>query len=531
MQRIATLFVIILLLYACTMIAPPQGGGQGKPQQVPEHPTGGNPIPATLPTEKITLDFSVNTTSPIAVHKDIYGFNTGFMFGGNIEDLPEVQRLSKSLSPVTLRFPGGTIANYYHPNLNGYGFKEEEVGQMKDFEGFLKSQPFEKSNYLDAFAKICKLTNSDVMFVANMLTGTIAENILAIDRLREKGLKIVGIELGNEFLLQRYRNNYPDVQTYITQAKSYAMAFRKKYPEIPLGVVGSEEGASTGTQAAQFTSTWNTTLSKESFFDAVVYHFYANTNYCNKLGDNGSSLKEVFDCALETTAIEHYDMIKLVTSELIKTYGTKRKIWITEWNTQQSPKYVGNTFIQAAMAAEFMFNTIEFNAANNNLIEYAHFHNYSGAGFANTLFSYNSQKLPTLNGDPLIGTNATYYPFLFFKEILFDGKASLVPLQYAYSGGLDDKQFNLKGFYNKDTRKLYLYYVNKSPSQVHLSNTQVRTAMKAKKLLGNNLYSSAGQTGFMTKRAAEFNLLQYKESAGSSLEIAPFSLGYFEVQM
>lgn len=205
------------------------------------------------------------------------------------------------------------------------------------------------------------------------------------------------------------------MQVYIDQAKTFAQAFRKKYPNIPLGVVGSGEGEATGSEMARFTNTWNEALAKENFYDAVVYHFYARTGVCNNLGDQGKSLREVFDCLLETTAIEHYNILEVVLNSLSNFYGTDRKIWITEWNTAESPKYVGNTFIQAAMAAEFIFNTIRYNSANKDRIEYTHFHNYTGAGFANTLFSLNSQQLPTLNGNPVIGTNCSYYTFAFSR--------------------------------------------------------------------------------------------------------------------
>ncbi|HYC28514.1 MAG TPA: hypothetical protein VEB42_06850, partial [Chitinophagaceae bacterium] len=219
----------MLFLQACTTLLPPVSGKPNPPLKAPGGARSGN-TPAPVPAENLTINFTVNTDRTQPVNTKIFGFNTGFMFGGNIEDLPEVQRLSKSLSPVTLRFPGGTIANYYHPDLPGYGFKEEEMGTMKDFEGYLKAQPFEKANYLENFAQIAKLTNSGVMFVANLLTGTIEENIKTIDRMQALGLKIVGIELGNEFLLQRYRGQFPDPQTYISKAKTYAAAFRKKYP-------------------------------------------------------------------------------------------------------------------------------------------------------------------------------------------------------------------------------------------------------------------------------------------------------------
>src|SRR5688500_5186743 len=128
MYRLLLLLCSLLLLQACTTLLPPISGKPQPPLKQPGGTRSGGGTPAPIPVENVSLSFSVNTGSTQPVNTKIFGFNTGFMFGGNIEDQPEVQRLSKSLSPVTLRFPGGTIANYYHPDLPGYGFKEEEMG-------------------------------------------------------------------------------------------------------------------------------------------------------------------------------------------------------------------------------------------------------------------------------------------------------------------------------------------------------------------------------------------------------------------
>jgi alpha-L-arabinofuranosidase len=523
----------VFLFSACALLQPPADGGNPPlqtQQKPPVAPPSSDPAAIIIPAGKVTVPFSINSSDPLLINTKIFGFNTGFMFGGDIQDLPEVQRLHRSISPVTLRFPGGTIANYYHPDKPGYGFREEEMGHMKDFSGYLRNQAFEKENYLEAFARLSKTTNTQVIYVANLLTGTIDENIRAIDRLQSHGLKVVGIELGNEFLLQRYRGNYPSVQVYIDQAKTFAAAFRKKYPGIPLAVVGSGEGEAIGSDAAKFTNLWNSTLAKETFYDAVVYHFYARTGACNKLGDEGKGLQEVFNCLLETTAIEHYNLVDLVMQNLIKTYGKNRKIWITEWNTAESPKYAGNTFIQAAMATEFMFNTIRFNSKNNNLVEYTHFHNYTGAGFANTLFSYNSKKLPTLNGDDIIGTNCSYYPFAFYKDILIDAKAALIPISYSYSVWLNDKVFNMQA-YKGNNNKLYVFFVNKSGQNIQLENKQWTKADKARILQAQHLYSTTGQAGYSDKRPGEVSNVKYRDTKDAGLLIPAFSLGYFELAL
>jgi hypothetical protein len=84
-----------------------------------------NLLPASTATVSVFVqpDFK-NTT---AINPKIFGVNIGFAFARELDKDSGFVQLLRDMHPASLRFPGGTVANWYHPNLPVYGYKANEI--------------------------------------------------------------------------------------------------------------------------------------------------------------------------------------------------------------------------------------------------------------------------------------------------------------------------------------------------------------------------------------------------------------------
>ena len=69
------------------------------------------------------LEIDTKTTTPL--RKELYGFNTNMISGDYGYLDTDFIALTNVLQPKTLRFPGGTVGNFYH--WKTAGFLENEM--------------------------------------------------------------------------------------------------------------------------------------------------------------------------------------------------------------------------------------------------------------------------------------------------------------------------------------------------------------------------------------------------------------------
>ena len=261
------------------------------------------------------------------------GFNTNaflYNFPGQKFTEEYLDTLNK-LSPQILRFPGGTIANKYHFSKSGYG-QNSNFDKMTD------------QNYIVEFCRLVKSMDRppQVLFVVNMFEhfykptrsdwDLLVENLAAILYLKKQGIKIVGVELGNEFYLYpvirgwnikisketivRLKQDSDDswwpvtFKKYNRLAKLYQAAIQKIDPNISIGI---PMGSSTNKNHRK----WNAFAAQMTFTDAYVQHWYG------QLGN----------AKTEQAALKQFDIFtKRVQKNITQLQQTHKQIWITEWN-------------------------------------------------------------------------------------------------------------------------------------------------------------------------------------------------------
>ena len=175
--------------------------------------------------------------------KRMVGFNVSNAFQYRNTNTPQFKELMSSVEPGILRFPGGTIGNFYHPDSGAYGFRTKETlwvdGQIGEHIRSLSGR-YEGSeqNHLSRFIQLCLDLDCKAIYVVNILTGTPREFDVVMNQLKNAGVEVAGVELGNEMYLKGYNDSIGNVRNYIERCKPFVKHIRQHFPAIPIAAVG-----------------------------------------------------------------------------------------------------------------------------------------------------------------------------------------------------------------------------------------------------------------------------------------------------
>ena len=76
-----------------------------------------------------TLSLEIDTRNGQPLRQALYGFNSNMMSGDYSYLDDDFVALTKALAPKTLRFPGGTVGNFYHWEPGGF-FENEMASTL-----------------------------------------------------------------------------------------------------------------------------------------------------------------------------------------------------------------------------------------------------------------------------------------------------------------------------------------------------------------------------------------------------------------
>ncbi len=327
---------------------------------------------------------------------ELYGFNTNMMSGDyGYLDLDFVA-LTKALRPKTLRFPGGTVGNFYHWKTAGF-VKSEMMTTLN-----AKLNKRNRGNYVklqrrrngkidfDEFMQLCSKLNITPIVVVNLWTGSPEESAEWVQYAKTKGYEIVHWELGNEYYLPHYVNKYPTVETYIARAKEHAAAMKAVNPNIKLSVCATPVAFhKEGWLLKTYQRKWDEGLAADtSFYDAFTVHVYA--------------YKAVRDEPIETMrgylfgwlhfavdeALDYYEKLfnPVDATSHAATVGatspSRKEMWITEWNIANPGNRVANTQLHAMYIGDFFLKMLSMPTVTQ-----ANFHVIAGPGKGFPAFS------------------------------------------------------------------------------------------------------------------------------------------------
>ena len=330
------------------------------------------------------LHLEVNTQKEIPLRKELFGFNSNMMNGesGYLDE--DFVELTKVLQPKTLRFPGGTVGNFYHWKIAG--FLENEMTTTLNTQlnkrnkgNFVKLKKSRNGKiHFDDFMQLCIDLDIIPIVVVNLWTGSPEESAEWVSYTKEKGYNITHWELGNEYYLPHYVNKYPIAATYMKTAKEHAIAMKAVDPNIKVSVCASpvafhKEGWLIKTPQRRWDQVLANTTdpTASSWFDAFSVHIYA--------------YKAVKNVDIEEMCGYLFGWIHYGIDEGMEYYQQlfpNKEMWVTEWNIANPANRVANTQLHAMYAGDFFLKLLSIPK-----ITQANFHVITGAGKGFPVFS------------------------------------------------------------------------------------------------------------------------------------------------
>ena len=278
---------------------------------------------------------------------DFFGVN--FPYSEVAKDGPatEAQRAEQlaALHPGTLRWPGGTDANYFRWR-QGYpepaGATANGLGQV-ELNGF----SFTLSDLLAAY----KRTGAPPVFDLNLMTpvglsdaARLADQVALLKKAQRMGLPIAYVELGNEFYLSTpdYTQRFPDGTSYGQTVAYFVSGLHRDFPGVLVAAVGS---LPQGTSRDQ---TWNSQMlnaaaAANGLPDAVTLHAYPQWTSPLTAADLPGFFAEPYATLGDINSVAH-------------GFPDPEPVWVTEYNlypqvtTTSSPAQY--TYAHALFVAE-----------------------------------------------------------------------------------------------------------------------------------------------------------------------------------
>lgn len=266
-------------------------------------------------------------------------FGVNFDYGGASEYSKDGTLDSQlaALKPGTLRYPGGTNANFFQWKL---GFPvNPPSGSACPTSSTSSAFRFTLSDLLAAY----KATKAPPVFDLNVMTSTQACQIALLRAAKQLGLPVKYVELGNEFYLgiQNYPHYFATAAAYGKKVASYVKAVRKDFPGALVAAVGSLPSSTARER------TWNSGMLDAArkaggLPNAVTLHVYPSYN---------KALAKSALPALFTEPYTELTTIRKVTGAL----PVRRPVWLTEYNLR--PKHTANSNPAQTSYAQALFVT------------------------------------------------------------------------------------------------------------------------------------------------------------------------------
>jgi hypothetical protein len=443
--------------------------------------------------------------------------NLGFNGTGFFEnyDADAIRWLHEWNQPFTIRVPGGAISKFHDPynNRHGWGMSKESVTNWFNTVGFdedgqgldkwlRKTEEQPDHSFMDDLIQLQKeFPEMQVIYVLNILNSTPEANMQALRYMISGGVKIVGVEAGNE-VYGKYAN-------FTEYAKDFEPVFRLVKNEFP--------GIKTAICAAPMKGiaqrdAWNKQMSTyKGAYDAAIVHFYYTRKELEdafaampdkvvlQQGKLHSQLDKAYRLAVNTL-MENQLFTHHITEA--KRLFPGKEVWITEWNTKPSDVF-NNTLLNGAWQMQSM---IEY----RDDVAYLCVHN----GVGPDKYGLISRKNKFDSANTQLVRRVGYWAFQLASEA---GSAEKIVEGKSYKIQIPDNETN-ECLYFTNFDEAYvpdIEYKNVSSATIHYVH-------------GKYIYSSSGWAGYMGKGTSpsyEINGIKVERFTGT---IPANSFGYIE---
>jgi hypothetical protein len=344
---------------------------------------------------------------------------------------PDLDAALASLRPGVLRYPGGTIGNYWDGGTGWFQPNGPWPAQTNGDTGQLIT-PFDNSPA--AFKVALQKSGAEALFVVNMLTvdghlaqpaenqHVIDEGIVFLRAAASAGIAVKRIELGNEFYLagssagphgSDYTTRFPTATAYAQHANAWVTALRAAFPAAQIAAVGAD---ATGSNAARREG-WNAAvLGVLSGVNALTLHPYIPVT--NAAASPQSLL-----------SLPYQRVQSLIATEFQQLAARGLTGWVTEFNmVDRTPNLTfAGTWTHGLFVAAYAILL-----AQNPSITLIDLHNVVGDAVAGTLFDSTDGFRKPIPVTQFLGRTAMGTTY---ASLLQASSTSTIGQQLAFAGG------------------------------------------------------------------------------------------------
>ncbi len=335
-------------------------------------PVGGDDSDVVVPGPGGSLQAKINIYADEKVRdipRSLYGTNLNWVDSGNSIFDPRTHKpnatiidLAKDLNVSLVRFPGGTLGDYYHWR-DGVGPQNARPSKPK----YGKGKPDRHTVGTDEALDFAQSIGAKLLIVANMGTGTADEaaewvRYINTDKNRQQQ-HVTYWEIGNELYFERKSHHLTmEPDEYASRFIDYAKAMKRVDRTIKVGAIGGENF---GKYQFVHYPEWNRKVLRR-----VAKHvdFFAVHNaYAPLLDPHESPDGRSLYAALLAAPINVRQNLELIGSQIEEFTGNhadRIKIAITEWGPYFSPsidspyvdhtKTLGSALFVASMLGTFI---------------------------------------------------------------------------------------------------------------------------------------------------------------------------------
>jgi len=271
---------------------------------------------STPATHRAALDVSEGASHSVVAPFE--GTNLDYSGVAEPYDKTSVSNAVVSLAPGTIRYPGGTISNYWDWQTGSVNQPPSTTttvtGTTKITQGRQRTYGFT----LSTLKKLTSATGAVPIFDLNVMTSTLEDQLQMLRTAAQLGIPVRYVELGNEFYLSNsnYVHSFPTAASYADMVVSWAPAIRDAFPNVQIAAVAS---VSTTTPREQG---WNSTLLSIAGNDisAVTLHDYPGTHSSANTPPSPEAL--LAGASIEWQPVEN----------VINSLPSHLSVWLTEYN-------------------------------------------------------------------------------------------------------------------------------------------------------------------------------------------------------
>ncbi len=439
----------------------------------------------------------------------------------------------KRLHPGNVRYPGGTLGNYWDWDL---GWIDQDLPREKMMH-WVRPMIDQGNRYtLENFAKGQRAIGFEPVYMLNMVTSDLDGQMKQLRKARGLGMPVRYVELGNEYFFgigaePLVHDVFPTPERYAEACNKWAAAIKAEFPGVKIAVIGAD---SDNPNHSERRRTWNQRVLPilSDDIDAVTLHPYTGIGLIEGRPTHGGHWGTPEDQARQRAWLNDPAAIQHIMVEPARYWGSIHALneipddmglWLTEFNVNDWHGGVRHTWAQGLSLSAFIHaflldHRVELLCLHNlyggNL--FPAIHSLTGDTFDGATDEHTPQAKPlavtptgwviTVFGQAMQGCD-TAQPIDFGKSCAIDIDGVAAPLAFGWLFTSSN---------NPDTRRALL---------VNLTADTTQLPTEPLKLKGKTYQQFHAPPD--TYGVSEESFQSFRATANDAIELIPYSVTLF----